>query len=61
MHLNQCQPLGSMELVNDESYTNYCVKVFQLNLLRGLKKCTPVKVLKFRIRCPIIPILEGIS
>jgi hypothetical protein len=50
-----------MELVNDESYTNYCVKVFQLNLLRGLKKCTPVKVLKFRIRCPIIPILEGIS
>jgi hypothetical protein len=28
LELGSCQPLGSMELVNDESYSSYCTKVF---------------------------------
>lgn len=60
-----------MELINDEAYAYYAVKVMSLNLcrLRGntlessinslLMK--GVTYLKFRLRKPLITILEGIS
>ena len=61
LDLSSCQPLGSMELVNDESYSSYCTKVFQLNMVRGLKHGVQVSVLKFRVRRPVVLMLEGIS
>lgn len=59
---NNLQALGPLDLINDEAFTVHAVKVFQLNLLRGLRR-TPGQItyLKFRIRRPIISFLEGLS
>lgn len=38
MDENNLQALGRLDLINDEAYTAYTVKVFQLNLLRGLRR-----------------------
>ena len=60
-----------MELINDEAYAYYAVKVMTLNLyrLRGTTLESAVNsllmkgvtYLKFRLRKPIVTFLEGIS
>ena len=51
-----------MSLINDESYTQFSVKVFGINLAHlPLKHNQNCRFVKFRILKPTLPILDGIS
>ena len=74
-NLNSLVPLGTLEPINDEGYSNFSVKVFrknfqmintsggQISLEESLKSlvCRKVKFIKLRFRRPVVTFVEGLS
>jgi len=71
--LNNLAPIGCLQYLNDEGYSNFSLKVFVKNFQMIGDNCYDldtsiqsltnkrIKFIKFRIRRPLITYMEGIS
>jgi len=71
MSAEELVPMGQLELIRDEGYSNFAVYVFKKNFqqLHGSSieesfkslQCTPVKFLRLLIRRPVVTFVESLS